>query len=119
MSEIWTVTFLFAENGQAWKLVYSSEERARAAYVRATEQDVGQFPDDRIELADDFGLTITLDRRAAVATQLCHAQACLEGQSQVQLATMRAQVKFQKNCAVDPMLKVIPANMIPPGGFQQ
>ena len=98
----------------AVQLLFNNETRARGVYRTLCAKDRGEN-EFEVEVSDDYGQTITVNRDE---TPLIHYQdlgRLHEGQIEVQLALSRAQAKAQRQAQNDPGLKLLTPNAAPPG----
>lgn len=96
------------------QLMFNNAARARQTYVELRAKDRGEN-DFEIEVTDDYGQTVTVNRDEAPLITFQDLSRVHEGQIEVGLAQQRAQAKGQRQASNDPSLKFLAASTAPPG----
>lgn len=102
------------QRGPQHTLMFNNETRAKTAYreLRAEARGEDLF---EIEVSDDYGQTLTINRDEVPLIVLQDLSRVHEGQIEVGMAQSRAQAAAQRKASNDPALKLLTPNGPMPG----
>lgn len=106
---LFTLNLILEDSPNPLRLVFSSEERAKAAAVHPIGMD------GALVFHDDFGVEIRL-KKEPVARVLCDVAEELNGNIEISLLQARAQMKAQQKAKSDPTLNGNGSLWQPPSG---
>jgi len=94
------------EKVQPFQLIFATQTTARAAYKKIKWESRGE-DDFEVEISDDFGQTVLINRDQLVYALMQELGALHRGQAEISLAQARANSTLQRKAAQDPTLKFL------------
>ena len=114
MIQMFIVHVMTSTQGHQVQLMFNNETRAKACYrdLRASERGEHDF---EIEVMDDYGQTMTVNRDETPIIVLQDLARLHEGQAEIQMMHARAGAALQRKQQQDPALRIMTAAGAPPG----
>lgn len=97
---MYSLTIAFGPVGMSWRLLYNSEETARAAYA-----GLGKDGSDKVLLIDDFGQCACIALNGIHGVMLEDLQKSMLAQIELALHQTRTQIKGEETAASDQVIK--------------
>lgn len=119
MADLWSLTIAFRGVNTSIRLTYSNDKDALEAYAALKMPQEAKDAEDRglviaasdwdteVEIVDNYGSTLTVNRSDIMAHWVTNMGAEMEGKVDADQLAAHAQAKLQRRLAADPMLKGI------------
>lgn len=100
------------------ELMFNVDARAKAVYRQLVEAGITGSEDEnrfQVEVSDDYGQTLCVDRDRVDVIFLRDLSRVHQGQAEIQIMQARAQAGLQRKAQQDPALKLLTPNGPMPG----